>query len=139
MRIENDRLKQIIKELGVVPDERLESAFKFAEKANRSLADVLVESDLISDDHLGQIIAKELGYVKIPKGVLIDIKEIDKYPDSRLIIIGTGAQGEERAVLGRISSGEHRFIKLQKTDTVIFSSSIILFFNTPPAWRIQLF
>jgi len=70
-------------------------------------------------------IAKELGYVKIPKGVLIDIKEIDKYPDNRLIIIGTGAQGEERAVLGRISSGEHRFIKLQKTDTVIFSSSII--------------
>src|SRR3989339_1147161 len=77
MRIENDRLKQIIKELGVVPDERLESAFKFAEKANRSLADVLVESDLISDDHLGQIIAKELGYafidldtVAIPADVL---------------------------------------------------------------------
>lgn len=77
MRIENDRLRQIIKELGVVLDERLESAFKFAEKANRSLADVLVESDLISDDHMGQIIAKELGYafidldtVAIPADVL---------------------------------------------------------------------
>lgn len=70
-------------------------------------------------------IAKELGYVKIPKGVLIDIAEIDRYDQNKVVIICTGGQGEERAVLSRITLGEHRSVKLQKQDTVVFSSSII--------------
>ncbi|KKW42591.1 MAG: Ribocuclease J [Candidatus Magasanikbacteria bacterium GW2011_GWA2_56_11] len=68
---------------------------------------------------------KKLGYVKIQKGVLIDTEEADRYPENKVVIVCTGAQGEERAVLSRISSGEHRVIKLRKKDTVIFSSSII--------------
>ncbi len=70
-------------------------------------------------------IAQQFGYVKIKKGVLIDVKKIDDYHDQEVVVICTGAQGEENAVLGRIVSGEHRQIKLRKTDTVIFSSSII--------------
>lgn len=70
-------------------------------------------------------IAQKLGYVKIKKGVLIDKKQIDKYPENKVIVIGTGAQGEENAVLSRIVNCDHKFIKLQKNDTVIFSSSII--------------
>ncbi len=69
--------------------------------------------------------AQKLGYIKVPKGVMITTEQTADYPDEKVVIVCTGAQGEERAVLSRISSGEHRVIKLQKKDTVIFSSSII--------------
>ena len=70
-------------------------------------------------------IAKELGYVKFNLKNLIDIQEISKLDDKKVIIMCTGAQGEENAVLARIANGEHRFIKFKKSDTVIFSSSVI--------------
>ncbi len=70
-------------------------------------------------------IAKELGYIKIPRGTLIDGQDIDRYPENRTVVVCTGAQGEENAALNRIASGEHRFLKLRKNDTVIFSSSVI--------------
>jgi len=62
MKISNQKLKILVKNLDLVPEERLEAAYNFAEKNNKPLAEVLVESDLISDDHLGQIIADEVGY-----------------------------------------------------------------------------
>ncbi|MEI6288194.1 MAG: ribonuclease J [bacterium] len=70
-------------------------------------------------------IAQKLGYIKVRKGVLIKIDETDKYPDNKIIILCTGAQGEGNAVLSRIIEGTHRNIKLRKNDTVILSSSII--------------
>jgi len=70
-------------------------------------------------------IAKELGYIKINKDLLIDIKKVDDFSDKEIVVICTGAQGEENAVLSRIVSGEHRQVRLRKNDTVIFSSSII--------------
>ncbi len=70
-------------------------------------------------------IAKELGYVKPPKGVMIDIKDIHKYKDSEVVVICTGAQGEENAVLMRIVNHDHRQVQLRAEDTVIFSSSVI--------------
>ena len=62
MKISNQKLKILVQGLDLVPKERLEAAYSFAEKNNQPLAEALVESDLISDDHLGQIIADELGY-----------------------------------------------------------------------------
>ncbi|MBU0597217.1 ribonuclease J [Patescibacteria group bacterium] len=70
-------------------------------------------------------LAQKFGYLKIKKGVLIDIKQLDKVPDKKSIVIGTGAQGEENAVLARIVNGDHRHVNLKKDDTVIFSSSVI--------------
>jgi len=70
-------------------------------------------------------IAKELGYIKIDKDTLIPINEIHKHPDNKIIIICTGAQGEGNAVLSRIVAGDHRFIKVRKQDTIIFSSSVV--------------
>ncbi|MCH8049018.1 ribonuclease J [Patescibacteria group bacterium] len=70
-------------------------------------------------------ISKQLGYIKAKKGTFIKTKDIGKYPDEKVTICGTGAQGEERAVLMRIANGEHPFVRLQKNDTVIFSSSVI--------------
>jgi ribonuclease J len=70
-------------------------------------------------------IAQQLGYIKAGSDTLIDIKKIKDYPDNKIIIVCTGAQGEARAVLARIVSGNHRYVRLQKKDTVIFSSSVI--------------
>ncbi len=70
-------------------------------------------------------IARELGYIKVDKNVLIQINEINKYPENKIIVICTGAQGEGNAVLSRIITGDHRFIRIKKNDTVIFSSSVI--------------
>jgi len=70
-------------------------------------------------------IAKNLGIVKFDLRSLIDIRKTLNLPDNKVIIMCTGAQGEENAVLNRIANGVHRFIKFKKTDTVIFSSSVI--------------
>lgn len=70
-------------------------------------------------------IARELGYIKIGKGVLIETREADKYPENKIVIVCTGAQGEENAALNRIANGEHKNIRFRKNDTVIFSSSVI--------------
>lgn len=70
-------------------------------------------------------IAKKIGYLKFKPQTLIDVKRIHDYPDNKVIVVCTGAQGEDRAVLMRIANGEHRSIKLQKSDTIIFSSSVI--------------
>ena len=70
-------------------------------------------------------ITRNLGYIRLKKGTLISSKEIENYPDSRITILGTGAQGEGSAVLMRIANKEHRFIRLRKGDSVILSSSVI--------------
>jgi ribonuclease J len=70
-------------------------------------------------------IAKELGYIKINQKTLVDIKNVEKYPPEKVLIICTGAQGEKNAALMRIANGEHRSVTLMQGDTVVFSSSVI--------------
>lgn len=70
-------------------------------------------------------ISRQLGYIKADKGTFIKSQEAANYPDNKITIMGTGAQGEERAVLMRIVNGEHKNLKIQRGDTVIFSSSVI--------------
>jgi len=70
-------------------------------------------------------IARELGYLKAKKGTLISAKEIDRFPDSKITVLCTGAQGEGQAVLMRIANKDHPFIRLKKGDTIIFSSSVV--------------
>ncbi len=70
-------------------------------------------------------VAQELGYLKVKKGTLIDAKQIDNYPDEKITIACTGAQGEDHAVLMRIANREHRYIELKPKDSIIFSSSVI--------------
>lgn len=70
-------------------------------------------------------ICRNLGYIKTKKGALITPKEIKKYPDSRITLLCTGAQGEESAILMRIANHEYPFLKIKKGDSVIFSSSVV--------------
>jgi len=70
-------------------------------------------------------IAKELGFIKCAASTLIKPEQMDSYPDTKLVLICTGAQGEKKAALNRIANNEHRSIRVRKTDTVVFSSSVI--------------
>ncbi|RVU55230.1 ribonuclease J [Anaerosphaera multitolerans] len=69
--------------------------------------------------------ANKLGYLKVKKGTLIDIKNMDKYDDKDLVIITTGSQGEPMSALTRIAYGEHRRIQLTPNDIVILSATPI--------------
>ena len=70
-------------------------------------------------------IATELGYLKIPEGVLLGIDRINEYPGNKEVIITTGSQGENMAALSRIAANIHSKITIVPGDLVIFSSSPI--------------
>ncbi|MBU3942949.1 ribonuclease J [Patescibacteria group bacterium] len=70
-------------------------------------------------------LAKELGYINPKKETLVSIDKISDYKDNKVIILVTGAQGEENAALSRIVNNDHRHIRIKKNDTIIFSSSVI--------------
>lgn len=70
-------------------------------------------------------IAQQLGYMTVKKGSIIDLKDMRHYPDNKIIILCTGAQGEDNAVLMRIANKEHRSLRIEKGDTVVFSSSVV--------------
>lgn len=69
--------------------------------------------------------AKELGYLNVPEGVLIDIEEMKNYTNEQLVLITTGSQGEAMAALSRMAASIHRKITIQPGDVVIFSSTPI--------------
>jgi len=70
-------------------------------------------------------LAQALGYMKLKRETMLDIRDIGDYPSNKIIILCTGAQGEDNAVLMRIANKEHRSLKIEKGDTVVFSSSVI--------------
>ncbi|MET0162571.1 MAG: ribonuclease J [Microbacteriaceae bacterium] len=69
-------------------------------------------------------IAADLGYLKVPEGVLVDAKKAGDIPDDKIVYMSTGSQGEPMAVLSRMANLEHQ-IELGKGDTVILASSLI--------------
>ena len=69
-------------------------------------------------------IAADLGYLKVPTGVLIDAKKAADLPDNKIVYMSTGSQGEPMAVLARMANLEHQ-IEVGKGDTIILASSLI--------------
>ncbi|MCS6712365.1 ribonuclease J [Brachybacterium sp. EF45031] len=69
-------------------------------------------------------IAAEMGYLHVPDGVLIDVKQINDIPDDRMVLMCTGSQGEPMAALGRIANRDHR-VSVGPGDVVILASSLI--------------
>lgn len=70
-------------------------------------------------------IASKLGYLKIPKNIMVSLAEIEKLPENKAVILCTGTQGEPMAALSRIAKKMHKHIKLRKGDTVIISATPI--------------
>jgi len=70
-------------------------------------------------------IATELGYLKVPDGVLTRIDEMRNMPNNKIVIITTGSQGEPTSGLVRIANRDHRQLNIIKGDTVVYSASPI--------------
>jgi len=99
--------------------ERIKQIIEYATKNNKKVA---LDGFSIK---MGMELAKNLGYVNPKPGTLIPIDGANDHPDNKVIILVTGAQGEENAALSRIVNNDHRFIKIKKKDTVVFSSSVV--------------
>jgi len=69
-------------------------------------------------------IAEELGYLKVPPGVVVDLKKLTDYPDDKIVLICTGSQGEPMAALSRMANKDHK-IEVGVGDTVLLASSLI--------------
>ncbi len=70
-------------------------------------------------------VALRAGVIKVPKDVVVKMEDIVKMPDGKVTIVCTGSQGEFNAVLNRMASGAHKFIKIKNSDVVVFSSNPI--------------
>lgn len=66
--------------------------------------------------------AQRLGYLNIPDDLLIDISDLNHYPDHKVVIMATGSQGEPSAVMGRLARGRHNRLSVKEGDTVVFSA-----------------
>ena len=70
-------------------------------------------------------IAKSLGHMDVPEGILIPPREIEDFPDHKLIIMSTGSQGEPGSALRRMAHNDHPAVELKQGDTVVFSATPI--------------
>lgn len=70
-------------------------------------------------------IGRELGYMKFNPKTLIPLEQVSRQPKDKVMVLATGAQGEDNAVLMRLANREHRILSIEPGDTVVFSSSVI--------------
>jgi ribonuclease J len=70
-------------------------------------------------------IGRSLGHIDVPEGMLVQPREIDQFPDEKLVIISTGSQGEPLSALRRMAFRDHPQIELRRGDTVVFSATPI--------------
>ncbi|WP_377643428.1 ribonuclease J [Oryzobacter terrae] len=97
---------------------RVQQVLDAAEKAGRKVA--MVGRSMVRN--MG--IAADLGYLKVPDGVLVDVKKLDHLRDDQVVLICTGSQGEPMAALSRMANRDHR-IDVGTGDTVLMASSLI--------------
>lgn len=63
--------------------------------------------------------------IKIPKDTIVRMEDVAKLPDGKVVVVCTGSQGEFNAVLNRMASGAHKYLKVKRTDVILFSSSVV--------------
>ncbi len=70
-------------------------------------------------------IGRNLGHIEVPEGMLVGPREIEDFPDDRMVILSTGSQGEPLSALRRMAYRDHRQVELRQGDTVVFSATPI--------------
>jgi ribonuclease J len=70
-------------------------------------------------------IARDLGYLTIPPGLIADLKEIDELPPEQVVLVSTGSQGEPMSALSRMANRDHQQIRIEPGDTVVLASSLV--------------
>lgn len=98
---------------------RIELVLKEAAKRGRKVA--FAGFSMINNIEVA-IRSKE---IKVPKDTIMKMEDIIKLPDDKVTIVCTGSQGELNAVLNRMVTGAHKYIKIKSTDTIVFSSNPI--------------
>ncbi len=98
---------------------RIQQVVEVASQYGRKLA---IAGKTMSDNTK---MARALGYLDIPEGMLVTLGEIKNLPARETLIMATGTQGEPTAVLSRLAVGQHRSLRIQDGDTVVFSSHTI--------------
>lgn len=98
---------------------RIQMILQLAEKHGRK---VVIEGRSM---HTNVEVSQQLGYLKFKPKTIIEPDDAKKLPANKVIVVGTGAQGQKNAFLMRLAMDEHRHFHLQKGDSVIFSSSVI--------------
>ena len=98
---------------------RVQKIFELAEKYGRRVS---LQGRSMNDN---VTIAHQIGYLKFNPHILVEDKDLNHLPDNKVLIIGSGAQGESKAFLTRVVNHEHRTVSLKHGDTVLFSSSVI--------------
>ncbi len=119
IRIATGRKGRIIIGLFASSITRIQQVVDIAEKLNRK---IIFNGRSIETS---VNIAKNLGYIRVPAGMEIDVDQVSEFADDEIVIVTTGSQGEPMAALARMSSGNHKQIKIKKEDTVILSSKFI--------------
>ena len=98
---------------------RIQQVVDVATRNNRKIA--IAGRSMVENTKM----ARELGYLNIPDGMLVTLDEIKKLPARKVVIMATGTQGEPTAVLNRLAVGRHRSLHVQDGDTVVLSSHTI--------------
>jgi ribonuclease J len=99
--------------------ERLMRIIEQAEKVGRK---ILIEGRSMK---VNIEIVKHLGLLKVNEKTFIDAAQLEQLPDSKIMILATGAQGDEFAALMRVAMKTHKYVKIKKGDTIVLSSSIV--------------
>jgi len=97
---------------------RVQQVLDAAEKAGRKVA--MVGRSMLRN----MAIAADLGYLRVPDGILVDVKALADLPDDEVVLVCTGSQGEPMAALSRMANRDHR-IDVGPGDTVLLASSLI--------------
>ncbi|MDT7742420.1 MAG: ribonuclease, partial [Actinomycetota bacterium] len=80
-------------------------------------------------------IARDLGYLRIPPGLIADLREIEDLPPEQVVLVSTGSQGEPMSALSRMANRDHQQIRIEPEDTVVLASSLIPG-NESAVWRV---
>jgi ribonuclease J len=70
-------------------------------------------------------IARDLGYLRIPPGLIADLREIEDLPPEQVVLVSTGSQGEPMSALARMANRAHRQVRIEPGDTVVLASSLV--------------
>ncbi len=70
-------------------------------------------------------IARDLGYLKVPAGILVDLGQVEQLPPEKVVLISTGSQGEPMSALSRMANRDHRPIRSEPGDVVVLASSLV--------------
>ena len=70
-------------------------------------------------------VASEMGYLKVPEGLLVSLEDLGALPARKQVILSTGSQGETHSAVSLIAAGEHKYVEVGPGDLVIFSSRVI--------------